>query len=96
MDEADKIIMQIVPVELDIMKHEKLYKKEWYLLKHSTSWKLIWCVEELKRSLLKFNFNWRWENFKLWLCKRYKPLIEFLMKYMQGKGVDTKNKDILI
>ena len=29
-------------------------------------------------------------------AKGYKPLIEYLLHYMEIKGVDTRNKDVLI
>ena len=53
-------------------------------------------MEELKRAFLnRFNL----EGHKLLnygYAQGYKPLIEFLMEYMNKKNVDSTNKDILI
>jgi DNA-binding transcriptional MocR family regulator len=82
--------------ELDIMKHEKLYKKGMISFKTIAPDESLFDVEELKRSFLNSISVEGEKILNYGYARGYKPLIDFLMKYMKDKGVNTKNKNILI
>lgn len=86
----------VISEELDIMKHELVYKKGMISFKSISPDENLFNIEDFKRAFLNrislegnrlLNYGY---------AKGYKPLIEQLLVYMANKGVDIKNKDILI
>ena len=82
--------------KLDIMKHEKLYKKGMISFKTIAPDESLFDVEEVKRAFLNTISMEGEKILNYGYAKGYKPLINFLMEYMRQKGVNTDNKSILI
>lgn len=82
--------------ELDIMKHEQLYKKGMISFKSIAPDESLFDVEELKRAFLNRITLEGEKILNYGYAKGYKPLIDFLMNYMKEKGVNIKGKSILI
>jgi len=82
--------------QLDIMKHEAIYKKGMISFKSIAPDESFFDVEEIKRAFLNRVSLEGEKILNYGYAKGYKPLIEFLMDYMDKKGVNTKGKDILI
>ena len=82
--------------DLDIIKTEKPYKKGMISFKSISPENSLFNLDDFKRSLLD---AWNYEESNLLnygYAKGYKPLIDYLIKYMNEKHVDTSTKDILI
>lgn len=82
--------------ELDIVKSEPVWKRGMISFKSIAPDNSYFDVEEVKKAFLN---RMALEGDKLLnygYAKGYKPLIEYLMKYMEGKGVAKEGKDILI
>lgn len=82
--------------ELDLKKHSVREKKEIISFTSIAPDEKLFDVDNFKRAFLNrmsiegdilLNYGY---------AKGYKPLIEYLLHYMNVKGVDTTNKDILI
>ena len=82
--------------ELDLMKHGVRWNKEMISFNSIAPDEKLFDVENFKRAFLNrmsiegdivLNYGY---------AKGYKPLIEYLLHYMEIKGVDTRNKDVLI
>ena len=82
--------------DMDIMKSEVRWKSGQISFKSIAPDGELFDMEELKKSFLnRFNL----EGHKLLnygYAQGYKPLIDYLHKYMNKKGVDTTHKDILM
>ncbi|WP_455538306.1 MocR-like pyridoxine biosynthesis transcription factor PdxR [Terrisporobacter sp.] len=82
--------------DMDIMKSEIRWRAGQISFKSISPDGELFDMEELKKSFLnRFNL----EGHKLLnygYAQGYKPLIDYLHKYMNKKGVDTTNKEILI
>lgn len=82
--------------DMDIMKSEIRWKSGQISFKSISPDGELFDMEELKKSFLnRFNL----EGHKLLnygYAQGYKPLIDYLTGYMNKKGVDTTNKNILI
>lgn len=81
---------------LDIIKTELPYKKGMISFKSISPESNLFNLDDFKRSLLD---AWNYEEVNLLnygYAKGYKPLIDYLFKYMNEKRVNTSNKDILI
>ncbi|MEW9096623.1 MAG: PLP-dependent aminotransferase family protein [Clostridiaceae bacterium] len=81
---------------LDIMKHEQLYKRGMISFRSIAPDESLFDVEELKRAFLNRVALEGEKILNYGYARGYKYLIEYLMKYMEEKGVNTKNKEILI
>lgn len=82
--------------DLDIIKNELTWKKGMISFKSIAPDDILFDIEEVKKGFLN---RMSLEGNKLLnygYAQGYKPLIELLLKYMEGKGVDLENKDILI
>jgi len=82
--------------KMDLMKHGVGWKKGMISFTSIAPDEKLFDVENFKRAFLNrmslegdivLNYGY---------AKGYKPLIEYLLHYMEIKGVDTRNKDILI
>ncbi|KEK21875.1 PLP-dependent aminotransferase family protein [Bacillus gaemokensis] len=82
--------------ELDLMKHGVRWKKDMISFNSIAPDEKLFDVENFKRAFLTrmsiegdiiLNYGY---------AKGYKPLIDYLLHYMEMKGVDISNKDILI
>ncbi|GIN88726.1 GntR family transcriptional regulator [Heyndrickxia sporothermodurans] len=82
--------------ELDLMKHGVRWKKGMISFNSIAPDEKLFDVENFKRAFLTrmsiegdivLNYGY---------AKGYKPLIDYLLHYMEIKGVDISNKDILI
>ena len=82
--------------KMDIIKNEIKWKSGQISFKSIAPDGELFDMEELKKSFLnRFNL----EGHKLLnygYAQGYKPLIDYLHNYMNKKGVDTYNKDILM
>lgn len=82
--------------DMDIIKNEIPWKSNLISFKSISPDGDMFDIDELKKSFLN---RISLEGHKLLnygYAKGYKPLIDYLLEYMDGKGVDTSNKDILI
>lgn len=82
--------------ELDIIKSEIPWSSDLISFKSISPDGDLFDMEELKKSFLN---RISLEGHKLLnygYAQGYKPLIDYLLKYMTNKGVDINNKDILI
>jgi DNA-binding transcriptional MocR family regulator len=82
--------------ELDIMKHEILYKKGMISFKSIAPDENLFNVEDFKRAFLNIVALEGNKLLNYGYAQGYKPLIDYLLKYMESKGVNIKNKSILI
>ena len=82
--------------KLDVMVHEKLYKKGMISFKTIAPDDSLFDVEEFKRAFLNTISKEGEKILNYGYAKGYKPLINFLLEYMRRKGVNTTNKSILI
>jgi len=82
--------------DLDLKKHGVRWNKEIISFNSIAPDEKLFDIENFKRAFLNrmsiegdiiLNYGY---------AKGYKPLIEYLLRYMEIKGVDTRNKDILI
>ena len=82
--------------ELDLKKHAVRWNKDIISFNSIAPDEKLFDVENFKRAFLNrmsiegdivLNYGY---------AKGYQPLIEYLLHYMEIKGVDTRNKDILI
>lgn len=81
---------------LDIMKNEALFQKGMISFKSIAPDENLFDIEEFKKAFLD---RMALEGEKLLnygYAQGYKPLINYLMDYMNKKGVSTKDRDILI
>jgi DNA-binding transcriptional MocR family regulator len=82
--------------ELDVMKHEKLYKKGMISFKTIAPDESLFDVDEFKRAFLNTISKEGEKILNYGYAKGYKPLINFLLEYMRQKGVSINNKSIVI
>lgn len=81
---------------LDIVKHEMRSKRGMISFDSISPDKNLFDLEEFKRDFLNI-FSLEGNNILNYgYAKGYKPLIEYLKKYMTDKGINFKNKDVLI
>jgi len=82
--------------DLDLMKHGVRWNKDMISFNSIAPDEKLFDVENFKRAFLNrmslegdivLNYGY---------AKGYKPLTEYLLNYMETKGIDTRNKDILI
>ncbi|SCG98836.1 MULTISPECIES: MocR-like pyridoxine biosynthesis transcription factor PdxR [unclassified Romboutsia] len=82
--------------KMDIIKNEIPWRSDLISFKSISPDGSMFDIDELKKSFLN---RISLEGDKLLnygYAQGYKPLIDYLLKYMNNKGVDTSNKDILI
>lgn len=80
----------------DIIKSELPFKKGMISFKSIAPEPSLFNLDDFKRALLD---AWTYEESNLLnygYAKGYAPLINYFMKYMEEKSVDTSNKDLLI
>lgn len=82
--------------ELDIIKNIIKTGKEVISFRGISPDKSLFDVEDFKRSFLNIVSLEGSNILNYGYARGYLPLIEYLMKYMNNKGVDTRDKDILI
>ncbi|NLJ41524.1 MAG: PLP-dependent aminotransferase family protein [Clostridiales bacterium] len=83
-------------VDLDIVKHEPKWKKGMISFKSIAPDDKLFDVEDFKRAFLN-RFSLEGEKLLNYgYAQGYKPLIDYLLNYMQNKGVDIQDKSILI
>ena len=82
--------------EMDIIKTEYRYEKGMISFKSIAPEGNLFDTEEFKRAFLDVIALEGEKILNYGYAQGYKPLIEYLIKYMQGKGVKTEGKDILI
>lgn len=82
--------------ELDIMKKQIRYTKETISFQSIAPDGSLFDIEGFKRAFLTRIDNEGENILNYGYAKGYRPLIEYLLKYMKSKGVDIDSKDILI
>ena len=82
--------------QMDIIKTEYKYEKGMISFKSIAPEGSLFDMEEFKRAFLESIALEGEKLLNYGYAKGYKDLIEYLMDYMAGKGVNTKGKDLLI
>lgn len=82
--------------KFDIIKHEAKWGKGMISFKSIAPDDKLFDVEDIKRSFLNAISREGTGILNYGYAKGYKPLIDYLMKYMNHKGVNIEGKDILI
>lgn len=82
--------------KLDIIKTEAVWKKGMISFKSIAPDNSLFDLEEFKKSFLVRMGIEGEKILNYGYAQGYKLLIEYLLKYMQNKGVDIENKNILI
>ncbi len=82
--------------QLDIMKHGLTYEKGMISFASIAPDEKYFDLDNLKRAFLdKIPLEGK-KILNYGYAKGYRPLIQYLLKYMESKGLDIKEKDILI
>lgn len=82
--------------KLDIVKNEIPWSSDVISFKSISPDGELFDIDELKKSFLNRISIEGHKLLNYGYAKGYKPLIDYLLNYMNKKGVDTCNKDILI
>lgn len=82
--------------QLDIVKHESRWQKGMISFKSIAPDDKLFDLDDFKRAFLD-RFSLEGEKLLNYgYAQGYKPLIDYLMGYMENKGVKTQGKDILV
>ncbi|MCX8132250.1 MAG: PLP-dependent aminotransferase family protein [Clostridia bacterium] len=82
--------------ELDLMKHGVSWEKGMISFTSIAPDEKLFNANEFKRAFLD-RFSVEGEKLLNYgYARGYKPLVQYLMKYMEGKGVDVEGKDLII
>ncbi len=81
---------------LDIVKHEAKWKKGMISFKSIAPDEKLFDVEEFKKAFLNRISIEGEKILNYGYAQGYKPLIQYLLKYMKNKGIDIEGKDILV
>lgn len=82
--------------KLDIIKHEAKWEKGMISFKSIAPDEKLFNVDEFKKAFLNRMSIEGEKILNYGYAKGYRPLIQYMLKYMESKGVCTKGKDILI
>lgn len=82
--------------ELDVVKSEIPWEKDIISFKSISPDGALFNIEEFKKSFLNRISIEEHKILNYGYAKGYKPLIDWLLKYMQKKGIDIEGKDILV
>lgn len=82
--------------ELDIIKHEAKWVKGMISFKSISPDEKLFNIDDLKKAFLNRISIEGEKLLNYGYAKGYKPLIEYLLKYLKNKGINIENKDILI
>jgi DNA-binding transcriptional MocR family regulator len=82
--------------KLDIIKHETKWKSGMISFKSIAPDENLFNIEEFKKSFLNRMSIEGKKILNYGYAQGYKFLIEYLLKYMENKGVNTSGKDIII
>ena len=82
--------------KLDIVKSEIPWEKNLISFKSISPDGELFDMEEFKKAFLNRISIEGHKILNYGYAKGYKPLIEYFLKYMEAKGVDTTSKDIII
>ncbi|MHC1684706.1 MAG: PLP-dependent aminotransferase family protein [Clostridiaceae bacterium] len=82
--------------ELDIVNSEIPWEKDLISFKSISPDGKLFDIEEFKKAFLNRISLEGDKILNYGYAKGYKPLMDYLLKYMKSKGIDTNNKDIII
>lgn len=82
--------------DLDIIKSEIKWEKGMISFKSIAPDDRLFDVENFKKAFLNCISRESGKILNYGYAKGYRPLIQYLMKYMENKGIDISSKDILI
>lgn len=82
--------------DMDIVKHEISWRSDLISFKSIAPNGELFDIDEFKKAFLNRISLESHKILNYGYAKGYKPLIDYLLSYMNTKGVDTSNKDILI
>lgn len=82
--------------DLDIIKTELPWKRGMISFKSIAPDESLFDIEEFKRSFLNIFSTEGDKLLNYGYAKGYKPLIEYIKKYMEDKGINVDQKDVLI
>lgn len=80
----------------DIVKHEAVWEKDMIPMSSISPDPELFPVEDFKRAFLNIISKESYKILNYGYAQGYKPLIDFLMEYMESKGVNIKGKNIII
>lgn len=83
-------------VDLDIVKSEPATQKGMISFKSIAPDEKLFNLDHIRRGFINSIFSEGEKLFNYGYARGYKPFIEFLKGYMESKGVDLKNKEILV
>lgn len=86
----------IIANELDIVKNEIPWEKNLISFKSISPDGELFDMEEFKKAFLNRISIEGHKILNYGYAKGYKPLMEYLFKYMKSKGINTEGKDIII
>ena len=81
---------------MDIVKNEISWRDDLISFKSIAPNGELFDIDEIKKSFLNRISLEGHKILNYGYAKGYKPLIDYLLSYMNSKGIDTSNKDILI
>jgi len=82
--------------ELDIVKHEASWGKNMIPMSSISPDPELFPIDDFKRAFMNVISSESYKILNYGYAQGYKPFIDFLMEYMESKGVNTKGKNILI
>lgn len=82
--------------ELDIVKNEAVTEKGMISFKSIAPDQRLFNLEHIRRDFLNSISVGGEKLYNYGYAKGYKPLLDYLKSYMENKGTDLENKDILI
>jgi DNA-binding transcriptional MocR family regulator len=83
-------------VDLDIVKNEAVTEKGMISFKSIAPDEKLFNLEQIRRNFLNSLSIDGEKLFNYGYARGYRPLLEFLKRYMESKGVNLKDKEILI
>ncbi|MFZ5351979.1 MAG: PLP-dependent aminotransferase family protein [Bacillota bacterium] len=86
----------LIADELDLIKNTIKIDKKVINFRGLAPDRDIFDIDGIKRAFLNIISKEGYNVLNYGYAKGYKPLIDYLLSYMKGKGIDTEGKDIVI
>lgn len=81
---------------LDIVKHEAVWEKDMIPMSSISPDPELFPMDDFKRAFTNILSLEGYKILNYGYAKGYKPLIDFLLEYMESKGINISGKDIII
>ncbi|SHJ10415.1 MocR-like pyridoxine biosynthesis transcription factor PdxR [Lutispora thermophila] len=82
--------------DLDIVKHEAAWKKDMIPMSSISPDPELFPMDDFKRAFMNILSLEGYKILNYGYAKGYKPLIDLLLEYMEGKGINVDGKDLII